>query len=90
MAEVNANSVERLTDTGMQIAMLEIGEPGAICEAAKRCQKGLKTLVEATVENLDEDPSEETIAGALMVAVIVGWKARQALAESEELERLAR
>ncbi len=89
MEEVSANSIERLTDDMMQVAMMDVGQTDTIVETGKRCIKALSTLSEAAAENIIEDPSEDTLAAALIVAVVIGWKAREALMESEELERMA-
>lgn len=90
MGEVNANSLARLTE-GMLVAAAwdyeNVSEDARIVAAA--CPETVKTVTQTAVNLINENPEAETVMNIFLAGFLSGWRSREALMESEELEKLA-
>ena len=82
-----AESIDRLTDEVAQIVLSEGMCLGDLARLIRRCPNAVQRITDAAVATLEEESRNETIASAVAFAMIVGWKAREALMEAEELEK---
>lgn len=91
MIEPGQNSLERLTEEMVQATVWQYD--GAVADAriiAGACPEALRRATESAVSLLNATPDSETVMEIILTGFVVGWRAREALMESEELERLAR
>lgn len=88
-AEAKQNSLERLTEDLLEAVARDCCAADIFALGA-HCPEALERATNHAIAAIVAGPGSQTVRTLLATTLALGWKAREALMETEELERMAR
>lgn len=83
------NSLERLTEDLLAVVAGDC-RAADVFAALRSCPDALERATNEAVGMIAREPCARTVRTIVATTLALGWKAREALMETEELERMAR